>query len=274
MKRLLPVVLLALAGVGFQDPAADKAKIARLIERLDADTVEARDEAEAELLKIGEPALPQLKEAGASERPEIRERAKRLVAKLEPRVPEAELVKLAASLEELVLKAKSAESLAGDLRKLLREFAERHAPKVGTEVFRTRDGKMLAIALGAAATDGDHAPATSLDAEARWVISVAGPGEVLKGEKLPKGGDAVFLGGAGDATARSKTGIAIALAGDGAVLGKAGGGAGGDAEAASPHYGIALAGLDRTGMIEPPMNGEAKGNGTLEAARKHLGSGK
>jgi hypothetical protein len=85
---MLPLV--ALCSVFAADPApnvpvADVKQIEGIkaqILKLNAENAIAREEAERELLRIGMPALPLLKEASASKEPEIAARAKRLVGKL------------------------------------------------------------------------------------------------------------------------------------------------------------------------------------------------
>jgi hypothetical protein len=70
-----------------QTPAATpedlKAKIDKLVKELGADEWAARENASKELLKIGKPALPALKEALKSKDPEVATRAKDLVEKVE-----------------------------------------------------------------------------------------------------------------------------------------------------------------------------------------------
>jgi len=63
-------------------PPEKMAQIKALIEKLNAPDNIQREEAEVELLKVGPAALPQLKEAVKSDKPEIAARAARLVGKL------------------------------------------------------------------------------------------------------------------------------------------------------------------------------------------------
>jgi hypothetical protein len=63
-------------------PPEKLAQIATLIEKLNATENIQREEAEAELLKVGPAALGMLREAMKSEKPEVAARAKRLVGKL------------------------------------------------------------------------------------------------------------------------------------------------------------------------------------------------
>jgi hypothetical protein len=71
------------AGLADQPPAADRERIATLIRDLDANEYSAREAASAELLKLGEPAVPAIKAAlRNSPSAEVRARADRLVREI------------------------------------------------------------------------------------------------------------------------------------------------------------------------------------------------
>ena len=56
-------ILLAFALATLPCPAQDEAKIKELIQKLDDDSFEAREQAEKELVALGEAAVPSLKKA-------------------------------------------------------------------------------------------------------------------------------------------------------------------------------------------------------------------
>lgn len=245
--------------------------VPQLIARLGAESVQARDQAESELLRLGEAAAEALRKAASSGDREVATRAGRILRTLEI---DRELRKLAESLAAELLKPKEAAPLRDAVRALLLEFAGRHRPAEGVAHHRTLDGRTLTIAIGSSARKGQDAPAVEAQGSTRWVIAVGGDGEVVNLDRLPTSDESVPMGMAALAFAKSESGLAIALAGDGAVLrlkaGTAGGGAGGDATAESPVLGLALGGRDRWGCVDPPMNGDEAGVGTLDAAKAWL----
>ena len=80
--KTIAAVLLA-ASFGF---AQDDARVAKLIDELGGDDVEARESAETELVKLGRPALPAVRKAIAKADSEVKGRLERVVkAVTEPR---------------------------------------------------------------------------------------------------------------------------------------------------------------------------------------------
>lgn len=65
------------------DDRAQAARIARLIEQLDADSFELREQAERDLMKAGLPALGPLENARQSRSAEVRSRARRIHARIQ-----------------------------------------------------------------------------------------------------------------------------------------------------------------------------------------------
>jgi hypothetical protein len=81
---IVAVVLLATSGTRAEQPqAADRERIATLVRDLDANEYAAREAASDELLKVGEPAMPEIKAAMQNSRSaEVRTRAERLVREI------------------------------------------------------------------------------------------------------------------------------------------------------------------------------------------------
>ena len=100
MKRPCPLPLLCLAALpaallpAAAPPAGPSpAEVARLIGQLGDDDFHVREAATARLMWAGEPALPALHRALASDDPEVRRRAGRIVATVEARLyPELRLL--------------------------------------------------------------------------------------------------------------------------------------------------------------------------------------
>ncbi len=80
VRNLVVVTVLALS-CGAWGAEAD---YAALVKQLGADAFELREQAEADLQRLGKPALPELREAVKSEQPEVAARARRLVARIDP----------------------------------------------------------------------------------------------------------------------------------------------------------------------------------------------
>src|SRR5262249_46735032 len=96
---LLPAALVAALGLGVllgvPTPAAEPAdatKIAKLIEQIGSGNFDEREQATAELDKIGAPALAALKKAMTSGDAEVKRRAEELVAKIEKRTESVTLL--------------------------------------------------------------------------------------------------------------------------------------------------------------------------------------
>lgn len=89
MKRLRPLPLLCLAALlpaAAPPDAPSPADVPRLIRQLGDDDFEVREAATARLEKIGEPALPELYKALASNDAEVRRRAEIIVAAIESKL--------------------------------------------------------------------------------------------------------------------------------------------------------------------------------------------
>ncbi len=81
MKALAALLVAASFGL-----AQDEARVATLLEQLGGDDVEAREAAEAELVKVGRPALPVIRKAILKADSEVKGRLERVVkAVTEPR---------------------------------------------------------------------------------------------------------------------------------------------------------------------------------------------
>jgi hypothetical protein len=186
-----------------------------------------------------------------------------------------ELLQLADSLESAVsLKSQNEAGITDGTHKILQEFAAKFSPLKGAATYQTRDKKTMTICLGAPATEDTYGISATVKANTQWVIAVGGKGLDNNLGRLPRGGENMPSGLAGDAMAEAINGIAIAQGGDGMIIrsgsGIAGGGCGGDAEAISSVYGLAIGGKDRTGSMIPPNDGNAKGSGSYEEAKKLL----
>ncbi len=102
----------------------DAPRIARLIEDLDSDTFATRDEASAELLRLGESALPAVKKAlEQTHSPEVRSRAERLIREITIWGGPRHEIRLPAILDQVKLACRAAEPATacqdGKLEKLL-----------------------------------------------------------------------------------------------------------------------------------------------------------
>ncbi len=272
---LVAIALLALPlQLRAQGVSPDEAHIRKLVEQLGDNDPDTRDKAQAELAKIGAPAVPALREALRSDDLERCSRAKDLLAILAHIPGEADLVALAESLRKAFLATEDDAVARDHARGILAEFAKRFSPKEGSATYTTQDKETLTICLGSAATTKVGGSNAQVKADTRWVIAIGGAGLDVQLGGLPGPNDQVPDSAAGNADAEATQGIAIALAGDGLLLrtagGIAGGGRGGDAKAQSPVYGLALEGKDRTGSMVPPNDGKSEGSGDLESARKLL----
>ncbi|MCU0723229.1 MAG: hypothetical protein MUC63_06390 [Planctomycetes bacterium] len=293
VRILAAFLLLGGTGYALEEPPAsvepvpageDKVPEAQLLEirgwiaKLGAEEWGARQQAEEALLKAGVAARGELETILASSPDEeVKQRALRVLETLGRTPSETDLLKLAGALEAILREEPTQEKAGVRIRKLLSDFRARFAPKEGVAAWCTKDRATVAVCLGAAADPQKDGVGAVLETPARWVISIGGQGLDFNIDGLPGADDTVPDSNPGKAVARAPKGIAIALGGDGLLLrvgesGIAGGGCGGDAEAVSPAFGLALGGLDRTGSTEPPMHGEAMGSGSLEKAKELLGA--
>ncbi len=126
-KQALPLLRGTLKPV----PAGDEKRIARLIKELDADDFGTREKASAELIEVGEPAAPALREAlGGTPSAEVRARIRRLLDRFGGKAVSADLVRRERALEVL-------EHMGGaEARELLEELA-----KGAPEAALTREAK-------------------------------------------------------------------------------------------------------------------------------------
>ncbi|GEM_PF-5085670 len=276
----IAIVLLACLGLterlSAQGASADEARIRKLVELLGDANANERERAQAELQKIGAPAVPALRAALESPDAERRMRAEALLAIL-ARVPgEADLVALAESLTKALISAADDGAARDQARGVLAEFAKRFSPEAGVVTYATQDGKTLTVCLGSAATKEEDGSNAEVKADTQWVVAIGGAGLEFDLDELPSPDDMVPDGIGGSAEAEATQGIAVAMGGDGLLLrsgdGIAGGGSGGDAKAQSPVLGLALEGKDRTGSVTPPLDGASEGSGSLDAAKNLLSS--
>jgi hypothetical protein len=128
--------LLALAALGVF--GQDEARLRELVRALDDDSIDAREEAQAELVRMGEAKLPALRELERRETGERRNRILEVIRRIEARQ------RLAAVLRPASLVTLRAE--ARPVREVLEEL-RRQAPATPLEIGRLADGEAVTVSL-------------------------------------------------------------------------------------------------------------------------------
>lgn len=254
-------------------------KIKKCISDLASADVVVRDAAEHELLQIGRPAIPELNRASHSANKNVSDAIVRILDAVKRIPSDEDMMKLADGLSDIIIrqcgkKSASQEHLDEKVRVLLREFACRFAPSEKIRTYQTADKKTLTINLGADSDSRQSGAGVVIAAVTRWVVAIGGQGWENKAGSASSADEQKTECQPGDASAEAPDGIAVALAGDGAVVraekGTDAGGCGANAKAVSPVYGLALCGFDRSKSNSPPLNGKAEGSGSIENALKFL----
>jgi hypothetical protein len=204
-----------------------KAKIDGLIKKLSSEFFEDREAAQKELVGMGNVVIPQLRAVLASDDPEVKNRAEKIMKILEHSPTDEQLMKLASELEAAVVKASGDEDAAKAVRGILEGFATKFAPESGSVNYATKDGKTLSVCLGRPANEEVSGVAAEIKAGTRWVVAIGGVGLDNNLGRLPGNNEDMPDGAGGSAKAEATSGIAVAFAGDGMVIRTAGGIAGG-----------------------------------------------